>query len=431
MSINYNRKICHEALKEFINYVPKIPEGLIRDRELLIKSLHDLDMMIGHNRLKTDIPRQLKKILIGKRLKIENNDLMSIVLYGPPGVGKTEIGKILAKILMAVGILQVRSNIPIRAAPMPTYTTQSSMTGSGFTDSIVSIIIYISIFVMLINTIFDLPRAYRTSTQHLGKIWGSLFFILIACIFLYFIWPTGSKSRDELRPVESKNNSTVSIDSYFTVLSGSDFIAGYLGQSEIQTRNILAENKGKVIFIDEAYSLDSGPDGRDTYRARVLEIIIKFMSENPDTIFIFAGYKHALKNTIFKSQEGLLRRFLMRLECEPYTAEELYQIFLYQLSRNGWKCKNSKAKRRAKKLIKKNYKYFVSNGGDTARYFTFCKEYHCDRKFINLLANENPKDSTLKLSRKDLVAGMEQFMANYQPPEPPAEKSLFSGLLNR
>lgn len=39
-----------------------------------------------------------------------------------------------------------------------------------------------------------------------------------------------------------------------------DFIAGYVGQSAIKTRDLIEYNKGGVIFIDEAYTFLNDSD---------------------------------------------------------------------------------------------------------------------------------------------------------------------------
>jgi hypothetical protein len=45
------------------------------------------------------------------------------------------------------------------------------------------------------------------------------------------------------------------------IKNGSDFIAPYLGQSELFTKNILRGAKGKVLPIDEAYMINENQGG--------------------------------------------------------------------------------------------------------------------------------------------------------------------------
>jgi len=53
-------------------------------------------------------------------------------------------------------------------------------------------------------------------------------------------------------------------------------------------------------------------------------------------VFIFAGYADLLRNTVFKAQPGLERRFSIIVEIEGYTGEELFSIFEYQLQKKGF-----------------------------------------------------------------------------------------------
>ena len=59
----------------------------------------------------------------------------------------------------------------------------------------------------------------------------------------------------------------------------SDFVGNILGQSESNTRAILALSKGKVLIIDEAYMLYSqtgeGGGQNDIYKTAVIDIILR------------------------------------------------------------------------------------------------------------------------------------------------------------
>jgi len=57
------------------------------------------------------------------------------------------------------------------------------------------------------------------------------------------------------------------------VKNPADFIGSYIGQSEANTKGILATTLGKVLVIDEAYMLNSSNgesgNGGDTYKSAV------------------------------------------------------------------------------------------------------------------------------------------------------------------
>jgi len=70
----------------------------------LVEPLEELNKMIGMKRVKIDI---VDHILFNiQKLDDKNNDMLHTVIEGPPGVGKTELGKILGKIYLAMGILK-------------------------------------------------------------------------------------------------------------------------------------------------------------------------------------------------------------------------------------------------------------------------------------------------------------------------------------
>jgi SpoVK/Ycf46/Vps4 family AAA+-type ATPase len=77
----------------------------------LVDPLTELNNMIGMENVKEDmVDHILFKI---QKLDETNNDMMHTVIQGPPGVGKTELAKIIGKIYLAMGIL--RNDVFIKA----------------------------------------------------------------------------------------------------------------------------------------------------------------------------------------------------------------------------------------------------------------------------------------------------------------------------
>ena len=75
-----------------------------------------------------------------------------------------------------------------------------------------------------------------------------------------------------------------------------------MGQTAGQTRKALHKHKGGCIFIDEFYTLSNSDN--DSYGAEALGELNTFMSENPDTVVIVAGYKNEVEK-VFEVQPGL------------------------------------------------------------------------------------------------------------------------------
>jgi SpoVK/Ycf46/Vps4 family AAA+-type ATPase len=69
----------------------------------LVEPLTELNNMIGMKKIKEDI---VDYILFKVQNLDKNNDMMHTIIQGPPGVGKTEIAKIIGKIYLNMGMLK-------------------------------------------------------------------------------------------------------------------------------------------------------------------------------------------------------------------------------------------------------------------------------------------------------------------------------------
>lgn len=105
----------------------------------------------------------------------------------------------------------------------------------------------------------------------------------------------------------------------------SDLVAGYIGQTAIQTKKKIEEALGGVLFIDEAYTLAKS-DGRD-FGQEAIDTLLKAMEDHrDDLVVIVAGYTKPMEAFI-DSNPGLRSRFNKYLNFEDYNAEELEKIF--------------------------------------------------------------------------------------------------------
>ena len=78
----------------------------------LVKPLEELDRMIGLQNIKTAIFEQIIYFLQG--LDIKNTDMHHTVIEGPPGVGKTQISHIVARIYKSLGFLKYDKVISVK-----------------------------------------------------------------------------------------------------------------------------------------------------------------------------------------------------------------------------------------------------------------------------------------------------------------------------
>jgi AAA+ superfamily predicted ATPase len=75
----------------------------VRVLELLVEPLEELQKMIGMDAIKTAIYEKI--ILYLQGIENRNRDFLHTVLYGGPGMGKTEVAKIIGKIYAKMGLL--------------------------------------------------------------------------------------------------------------------------------------------------------------------------------------------------------------------------------------------------------------------------------------------------------------------------------------
>ncbi len=121
-------------------------------------------------------------------------------------------------------------------------------------------------------------------------------------------------------------------------VAAEDLIAGYVGQTAIKTKNLIQQNQGGIIVIDEAYILSSPAQ---QFGNEAITVILKEMEKNK-TMFIFAGYKKEMEDFI-KMNSGLKSRVNTYVQFDDYSEKELLAMFMNRL-KNTNKNNNSKNK---------------------------------------------------------------------------------------
>ncbi len=102
-------------------------------------------------------------------------------------------------------------------------------------------------------------------------------------------------------------------------------VAGYVGQTALKTKKAVEKALGGVLFIDEAYALNSS-SGND-FGQEAIDTILKAMEDHRnDLVVIAAGYDE-LMDRFIHSNPGLESRFNRFLHFEDYSPEELLEIF--------------------------------------------------------------------------------------------------------
>lgn len=316
----------------------------------LIKSLQELDQLVEMEDAKETVCKQIKYLIVEH--DSSDNSMLNALITGDPGVGKTKLASILAKIWNAMGLIKrkkttdLTKEIPILVSNH-LYETHISDLKSKITElqKVCNVIKDKNpeIIKNIENVDNNLERLRIKNRfinyKHEESTLEAVEEIKNYQKYLSEIIKPHLEEIPQINIEEARSQSHIDTEQDdLMVVTREDFVAGFCGQTAIKTKNLLEKARGKVLFIDEAYSLYNGSEtSNDSFGMEALTILNEFMSRYPDEIIIiFAGYKHLMDQTIFKRQPGLKRRCMWVFDIKSYTPQGLSRIFVYQLNNNKW-----------------------------------------------------------------------------------------------
>jgi AAA+ superfamily predicted ATPase len=150
-----------------------------------------------------------------------------------------------------------------------------------------------------------------------------------------------------------------------------DLIDRYIGWSERNTKEALAEAEGSVLIIDDAHMLDPGKEGNGCpFRRGVLDTLVAEVTGAPgeDLCVILCGYPDRMKDMYANSNPGLARRFPLdtAFKFEDFGAKKLSEILDMKLQKEKLPV-TDKAREVAMDMLKRaSVRPGFGNGGEVA-----------------------------------------------------------------
>ena len=115
----------------------------------------------------------------------------------------------------------------------------------------------------------------------------------------------------------------------------SDLVGSHIGETELKVRSILNRAKGNVLFIDEAYQLYNGDDGKDFGKIAMDTLLTTLSRDNIDMIVILAGYTDEMDKMIAMNP-GIKSRFPYTFHFEDYSIDELVAIAVQTVKKQNY-----------------------------------------------------------------------------------------------
>lgn len=422
------------SLTEFIVDLEK-PDSKLKtyfsNNNNLVASLKELDNVIGMRKVKSQILKQIKTFISSKaKGTYKDTDRKHCLLLGPPGCGKTTVGKILCKIWISIGFIGKDGK-----------TNKKSNSFNKLQDDIirkqkVEIKEYKEKVRTSLQTMNNMGRVTTLCKRTLNNVISikktepntELNTILPDITSMIKIIEESTKTIEQLNIHKTHDykgmgiendqylqQSKAPIDLPFYVYNRNDVVSRYVGDTTHRCTKAMTDALDGVAYFDEAYNLCNDSTGlSDSYGRVALTTINQFMDEYADRlIVVFAGYKNEIYNNLFKTQRGLESRFTNKFEIERYTPEELTQIFIQRLKYSEWIIDNTPE---LNLLIKENFKMFEFQGRDMDTLAMYTKNVISEKIYDSVLDGENIPNKITDISYvKDAVEIFRENMINATP----------------
>lgn len=453
---------------------PKALDFIV-DYTKFMLALEKIEALIGLDVAKQQIAQQVKSFIVNYRRykRPTNKEMLHTLIYGPPGCGKTELGQLLAELWATSGCLPsdtksslflvnpgtkntasvrntqtdtekitLRQNLAIRDSIIRQH--QERLRGIGST--IGSVLTGLNNVRKKVKSKADgqelrVQAKFQEIKEHLKsmvedqavspiKSTGVLPVTVpkmpgVRSIFgqatVPPLLPSVPSSSSGFDPISFllQSNSRPELNkpmAKFTRITRGDLVGQFQGHTTNQVREVLLQHVGGVVMIDEAYNLLTS--GQDDFGKELLTEIINFMTTWPDKIiFILAGYRKEMEESVLKFQPGLARRFNWTFEISEYSSSELSQIFQRQVNKSESNVSFSQETlAQIEKLFEDNKSKFPFFGGDTERLCACLKEVINSRNWEQALddnlSNEEFNELFVDVSFETIELAYKKYLDN-------------------
>jgi SpoVK/Ycf46/Vps4 family AAA+-type ATPase len=136
-------------------------------------------------------------------------------------------------------------------------------------------------------------------------------------------------------------------------IQGGDLKAAYVGQSKDKVNQFCDDAVGRILFIDEAYTLVNEQGPVDEFANEAIGVLMARLENDRDKfIGVVAGYPREMETFIKKGNPGMERRFKHRIFLPDYSADELIEIFeRFNVQKEGYTL-TDEARKKAREAIR-------------------------------------------------------------------------------
>jgi SpoVK/Ycf46/Vps4 family AAA+-type ATPase len=186
------------------------------------------------------------------------------------------------------------------------------------------------------------------------------------------------------------------------VVTRGKLVRGHVGQTAIRTNEVVDFALGKVLFVDEAYTLAKKDAGSDFGPEAVAELMVRMVADADQLVVAAAGYVKEMREFL-ESNTGFQSRFTDEFMFEDYTPDELFAIFGGIAKSNDYKL-TPEAEERARGACRQLYDErteFFGNGRTMNNLFSDAIEEQASR----LVAQQRTDDAEalVTLEASDIV----------------------------